>query len=129
MGRRRGLGRGLDALIPETAPQPTGLREAPLDAISPNPLQPRTHFDQAELQELAASIREVGLIQPLIVQAVAAEAGQAERYQLITGERRWRAARLAGLQRVPVVVKDVTPQEMLELALVENIQQIGRAHV
>lgn len=123
MGRRRGLGKGLDALIPETAPQPTGLREARLDAISPNPLQPRTHFDEAELQELAASIREVGLIQPLIVQAVAVESGQAERYQLITGERRWRASRLAGLERVPVVVKDVTPQEMLELALVENIQR------
>jgi len=123
MGRRRGLGKGLDALIPEATPQPTGLREAPLDAISPNPLQPRTHFDEAELQELAASIREVGLIQPLIVQAVAVEAGQAERYQLITGERRWRASRLAGLARAPVVVKDVTPQEMLELALVENIQR------
>ncbi|MGI6376237.1 MAG: ParB/RepB/Spo0J family partition protein [Anaerolineae bacterium] len=123
MGRRRALGRGLDALIPETPAQPGGLREASLDAIAPNPLQPRTHFDEAELQELAASIREMGLIQPLIVQAVPVEAGQAERYQLITGERRWRASRLAGLERVPVVVKDVTPQEMLELALVENIQR------
>ena len=123
MGRRRGLGRGLDALIPETPMQPSGLREASLDDISPNPLQPRSHFDEAELQELAASIREVGLIQPLIVQALPVEAGQPQRYQLITGERRWRASRLAGLARVSVVVTDVTPQEMLELALVENIQR------
>jgi len=123
MGRRRSLGRGLDALIPETPMQPSGLREASLDDISPNPLQPRSHFDEAELQELAASIREVGLIQPLIVQALPVEAGQPQRYQLITGERRWRASRLAGLARVSVVIKDVTPQEMLELALVENIQR------
>jgi ParB family chromosome partitioning protein len=87
MGRRRGLGRGLDALIPETPMQPSGLREASLDDISPNPLQPRSHFDEAELQELAASIREVGLIQPLIVQALPVEAGQPQRYQLITGWR------------------------------------------
>jgi len=123
MGRRRGLGRGLDALIPEAGPRPSGLREVALDAISPNPHQPRTHFDEAALQELAASIRQVGLIQPLIVQAVPTQAGQPEHYQLITGERRWRAARLAALERVPVVVKDVSPQEMLELALVENIQR------
>ncbi|MEN6480452.1 MAG: ParB/RepB/Spo0J family partition protein [Anaerolineales bacterium] len=123
MGRRRGLGRGLDALIPETAPQTDRLREVPLEAISPNPLQPRTHFAEDELQELAASIREVGLIQPLIVQLVSTEPGQAEHYRLITGERRWRAARLAGLTSVPVVVKDASPQEMLELALVENIQR------
>lgn len=123
MGRRRGLGRGLDALIPETTPQADRLREVPLEAISPNPMQPRTHFAEDELQELAASIREMGLIQPLIVQLAPTEPGQAERYRLITGERRWRAARMAGLTSVPVVVKDATPQEMLELALVENIQR------
>jgi ParB family chromosome partitioning protein len=95
-----------------------------IDAIVPNPHQPRSIFDQEALDELAASIREVGLIQPLIVQQVTAEdPGQPPRYQLITGERRWRAARLAGLQHVDVIVKDATPQEMLELALVENIQR------
>lgn len=120
---RRGLGKGLGALIPTGDPIP-GLRKVNIDAIVPNPHQPRSIFDQEALDELAASIREVGLIQPLIVQQVTAEdPGQPPRYQLITGERRWRAARLAGLQHVDVIVKDATPQEMLELALVENIQR------
>jgi ParB family chromosome partitioning protein len=122
--RRQGLGKGLDALIPQAEEGP-GLRKVSVDAIVPNPMQPRSIFDQESLQELAASIREVGLIQPLIVQRVQGmeDAAQAPRYQLITGERRWRAAQLAGLRHVEVVVKDVSPQEMLELALVENIQR------
>ena len=119
---RGGLGRGLEALIP-SSPATGGLRRVSLDAIAPNPHQPRSVFDAEALQELADSIREVGLIQPPIVQQVAGEPGTLPRYQLITGERRWRAARLAGLQHIDVIVKDATPQETLELALVENIQR------
>ena len=120
---RAGLGKGLGALIPGGVPAP-GLKRVSLDTIIPNPRQPRSVFDPQALEELAASIREVGLIQPLIVQQLpdSGEAGQA-RYQLITGERRLRAARLAGLQQVEVIVKEATPQQMLELALVENIQR------
>lgn len=117
--QKRGLGKGLGALIPPT-PMPTespGLRSVPVSRITPNPRQPRHSIDPAGLEELAASIREHGLIQPLIVTAAGAE------YQLIAGERRWAAARLAGLTEVPVLIKDATPQQMLELALVENIQR------
>ena len=115
---KRGLGRGLEALIPASAPRAReGLIEVEVDRIEPNPLQPRHSMDSQALQELADSIREHGLIQPLIV----TEAG--EGYQLIAGERRWAAARLAGLSRVPVIVKEATPREMLELALVENLQR------
>lgn len=122
--KRGGLGKGLEALIPAGRAVP-GLRKISVDAIVPNPLQPRSVFDPEALEELASSIREVGLIQPLIVQQMpdSEELSQPPRYQLITGERRWRAARLAGLQHVEVIVKDATPQEMLELALVENIQR------
>ncbi|MCD6520203.1 MAG: ParB/RepB/Spo0J family partition protein [Anaerolineae bacterium] len=120
---RRGLGKGLGALIPSGGSSP-GLRKVHIDAIVPNPHQPRSTFDQEALEELAASIREVGLIQPLIVQEIPAEdPTQPPRYQLITGERRWRAARLAGLEQVDVILKEATPQELLELALIENIQR------
>ncbi len=120
---RGGLGKGLDALIPTGEPTP-GLKKVSIDAIVPNPRQPRSVFDPEALQELANSIREVGLIQPLIVQPLPSQdVSQPMRYQLITGERRWRAARLAGLQHVDVIVKEATPQAMLELALVENIQR------
>ena len=118
MGRRSGLGRGLGALIPE-AEQPTGgVAQVPVLAITPNPMQPRTVVDPEALTELAASIREHGLIQPLIV----TQQGP-DRYQLIAGERRWQAARMAGLAQVPVIVKEATPQQALEIALVENIQR------
>jgi ParB family chromosome partitioning protein len=122
--RRQSLGKGLDALIP-VSDDLTGLRKISVDAIVPNPLQPRSVFDPEALRELADSIRELGLIQPLIVQRAPAteDAAQPPRYQIITGERRWRAAKLAGLRHVDVVVKDASPQEMLELALVENIQR------
>jgi ParB family chromosome partitioning protein len=121
---RTGLGKGLGALIPSEGSAP-GLKKVNVDAIIPNPHQPRSVFDPDALQELADSIREMGLIQPLIVQQIAGGEGitTAPRYQLITGERRWRAARLAGLQHVDVIVKDASPQEMLEMALVENIQR------
>jgi ParB family chromosome partitioning protein len=112
-GERRGLGKGLEALIPSAA----GVTEVPVGSIVPNPRQPRQALDPQALQELADSISEQGLVQPLVVT-------EAEgRYQLLVGERRWRAAQLAGLEVVPVVVREVTPQQMLELALVENIQR------
>jgi ParB family chromosome partitioning protein len=118
MAKKRGLGRGLGALIPVGETGPTDL---PVDAISPNPLQPRQKIAPEELEELAASIREHGLIQPLVVSQVSDT--EPQRYQLIAGERRLEAAKLAGLTRVPVIVREATPQEMLELALVENIQR------
>src|SRR5690348_7347374 len=100
---RRVLGRGLDALIPSAAP---GLREVEVDRIEPNPNQPRQRFDRAALQELADSIRTHGVVQPLVV----GDLGD-DRYRLIVGERRWQAARLAGLERVPVVIKDATDRQ------------------
>ncbi len=123
---KRGLGRGLDALIPMPEGEPAGLQLVPVDAIVPNPRQPRQAMDPEALQELANSIKEHGLIQPLIVSALAEgerEAALGLRYQLIAGERRLQAARLAGLAAVPVIVKEATPQESLELALVENVQR------
>ena len=120
MNKKFGLGKGLGALLPpsDEASAPGGLVDAPVRAIVPNPRQPRTQFDEQALRELADSIREHGLIQPLIVTRVGED-----QYALIAGERRWRAAQLAGLESVPVVVKDVAPQEMLEMALVENVQR------
>jgi ParB family chromosome partitioning protein len=119
--RRIGLGKGLDSLIPgadeEEMEVRQGVLEVPLAAISPNPHQPRSPIREQDLRELAASIEEHGIIQPLVVTEVA------DGYQLIAGERRWRAARVAGLSSVPVLVKDVAPSEMLELALVENLQR------
>lgn len=115
---RRGLGRGLDVLIPADAGPADGLLQVPTTQIEPNPLQPRTHLSESSLAELADSIREHGVIQPLIVTR-RPQGG----YQLIAGERRWRAAQLAELDQVPVIIKDVAPQGMLELALVENIQR------
>ncbi len=112
-GERRGLGKGLEALIPSAA----GVTEVAVESIVPNPRQPRQALDPQALQELADSISEQGLVQPLVV--TEAEGG----YQLLVGERRWRAAQLAGLEVVPVVVREATPQQMLELALVENLQR------
>jgi ParB family chromosome partitioning protein len=116
--KRRGLGKGLEALIPVASEPTGGGTQVPVSLITPNPMQPRTALDPEALEELAASIREHGLIQPLIV----TQQGP-ERYQLIAGERRWQAARMAGLDTVPVIVKEATPQQLLELALVENIQR------
>ncbi len=115
---KRGLGQGLEALIPAEEASSDGLQEVALDAIVPNPHQPRMPFRDQDIVELAASIQEHGIIQPLVVTR-----NSTGNYQLIAGERRWRASRLAGLLKVPVVIKDVAPQQMLELALVENIQR------
>jgi ParB family chromosome partitioning protein len=118
--RKSGLGKGLGALIPDAekeAAAAQGVVEVSLSAITPNPHQPRSPIRDQDLVELAASIEEHGIIQPLVVVSIP------DGYQLITGERRWRAARLAGLPTVPVLVKDVAPSEMLALALVENIQR------
>ena len=122
--RTRRLGKGLGALIPSVKAT-GGLLTVSIDAILPNPRQLRVSLDPDSLQDLADSIREVGLIQPLIVRHLPSSGGPTERprYELIAGERRWRAAELAGLQYVEVVVKEATPQQTLELALVENIQR------
>jgi ParB family chromosome partitioning protein len=120
MEKRPALGKGLSALIPD-APEPRASTiEADIDRISPNDFQPRAHVDDARLQELAQSIRANGVIQPIVVRKVG------DRFQIIAGERRWRAATLAGLLRVPVVVRDVAPgqeKSLLEMALIENIQR------
>lgn len=111
----RGLGRGLSAIIPNTA----GVDEVDIDLIVPNSHQPRFSMSDHDLEELAESIREHGVLQPLLVTTEGPGGG----YRLIAGERRLRASRMAGLSRVPVVIKDAAPHEMLELALVENIQR------
>ncbi len=114
---RGGMGRGLDSLFTPAAPA-SGVREVPTDSIQQNPRQPRTYFDEQALEELAASIREHGIIQPLIVSK-----RDEDRFELIAGERRWRAAQRAGLAQVPVIVRESTPQQLLELALIENVQR------
>ena len=121
---RRALGRGLDALLPAATP-PAGFADksvflCPVEKIAPQAGQPRQHFDEAELAELTASIREHGIIEPLVVRRIAKGA---DTFELIAGERRWRAAQRAGLKDVLVVVKDVSPKEAFELALVENVQR------
>lgn len=113
---RRALGKGLAQLLGEQFE--SSVSEVPIDLIAPNPLQPRQHFDQAEIEELANSIREVGLLQPLVVRPTP-EGG----YELIAGERRLRASRLAGLKTVPVLVRPSGDQASLELALIENLQR------
>jgi ParB family chromosome partitioning protein len=145
MSKRSALGKGLGALIPGSDDRPldeifpiadslagppteSSIREVPVEVIVPNPHQPRQQIDPETLRELAASIVEHGLIQPLIVSTavpdtVLDETGVQPQYTLIAGERRLRAAQQAGLATVPVIVKEATPQEMLELALVENIQR------
>lgn len=124
MPRRSGLGRGLDALIPGgEAPSFGNVSSIPVDQISPNPRQPRNRFDPQELAELAESIREHGIIQPLIVSY---DEGSGA-YILIAGERRLIAARQAGLENVPVLVREASDQERLELALIENVQRADLA--
>jgi ParB family chromosome partitioning protein len=116
---KQALGRGLKALIPDTPRARTGMAEIPVDRLQPNPNQPRDHFDEAGIEELAASIRRHGVLQPLLV----SEAGS-DRYVIITGERRWRAAQRAGVRRVPAVIRErLEDADQLELALVENLQR------
>lgn len=117
MARSFGLGRGLDALIPRAGEQ-FAQQEIPIDRVRRNPHQPRGDFGEAELAELAASIAEHGVLQPIVVRA-AVDGG----YEVIAGERRLRAARMAGLTQIPAVVRDSSSEELLELALVENVQR------
>lgn len=115
---KRGLGRGLSALIPNAAQDETGdAHEIPVDQIQPNPKQPRTDIDEDAIAELSHSIRKVGLLQPIIVRPYG------EGYQIIAGERRWRAAKAAGIERVPVRVLTADDTTALELALIENLQR------
>lgn len=112
---KRGLGRGLGALLSSTPTEADTLLEVGIDEVEPNPNQPRKTFDSEALEELTTSIRASGVIQPVIVRR------QGTGYQLVAGERRWRAARLAGLPRIPALLREVTDAESLELALVENL--------
>jgi ParB family transcriptional regulator, chromosome partitioning protein len=120
MSKRGGLGRGLSALIPGApeAGESTGLIDAPVNAIAPNPKQPRTKFDDETIAALAASIREVGILQPIVVR----RAGDG-RYELIAGERRLRAAKAAGLATVPIVLRESDDADLLREALIENIHR------
>lgn len=125
--KRRALGRGLDALLPATPAASASTSEAartaflcPIEKIFPQKGQPRQFFEDGPLQELAQSIREHGLIEPLVVRRAP---GQQDRFEIIAGERRWRASQLAGLHDVLVVVKDVSPTQAFELALIENLQR------
>jgi ParB family chromosome partitioning protein len=120
MDKRPALGKGLSALIPDEPDLRTSPTEVDIDRLSPNRFQPRAAVDDAKLEELTRSIVSHGVIQPIVVHKVG------DRFQIIAGERRWRAAKRAGLIRVPVVVKDVPPgrdQPLLEMALIENIQR------
>jgi len=124
---RKALGRGLGSLLPTRptaappAPAPDvpddGVQTAPVDSIDPNPLQPRRVFQSERLNELAQSIRANGIVQPLVVRR------SGDRFQLVAGERRWRAAKLAGLEQVPVVVREIPDDHLLEISLIENIQR------
>jgi ParB family chromosome partitioning protein len=117
--RKRGLGRGLDALLQPEGSAAPGLRLVPLDRLHPNRRQPRSHFDSEGLAELAESIRVQGIVQPLVVSAQ--DDGS---FTIVAGERRWRAARLAGVDEVPVMVRELSgDHELLEIALVENVQR------
>jgi len=122
---RRGLGRGLSALLDEVeAPAEPGQRaagvtEIPVETIKANPDQPRRHFDEAELEELAQSIREKGVLQPILVRP-AVFAGE---FQIVAGERRWRAAQRAGIRAIPALVRSLSDEEVLEIAIVENVQR------
>lgn len=118
MGKSR-LGKGIAALLPEPQDRQRGITEVPVNSIDPNPLQPRRSFPEAGLAELASSLRQVGMLQPVVVTR-----GEPGRYVLLAGERRWRAARLAGLAAVPAVVRDTAgDSELLALALIENLQR------
>ncbi|HPD91520.1 MAG: ParB/RepB/Spo0J family partition protein [Rhodobacter sp.] len=132
---RRGLGRGLSALmadigvdagvndpVSEAPQQRAGLQNLPIEAIRANPDQPRRAFDERALEELSQSIREKGIVQPLVVRPVATEPGK---FEIVAGERRWRAAQLARLGEVPVLIRAFSDQEVLEVAIIENIQREG----
>jgi ParB family transcriptional regulator, chromosome partitioning protein len=118
--KRKALGKGLSALLPDPDPAPAAVdasAEVPTEALEPNPVQPRSAMNASRLDELAASLQESGMVQPILVRRVG------ERFQIIAGERRWRAAQQIGLATVPVTVREVPDDRLLELALVENIQR------
>jgi len=123
VARRSGLGKGLGALIPTevVGDRSSALREVPIGSITPNPRQPRVSFDEESMATLTASIKELGIIQPVLVRQIGSEV--ADEYQLIAGERRWRAARRAGLQTIPVLVQTADESNSLEQALVENLHR------
>lgn len=114
--KRKALGKGLDVLLPQQSSL-SSLISVEIDEIQPNPMQPRIEFESGKLDELVASIREKGILQPIVLRR--ANSG----YEIVAGERRWRAAQKAGLHRIPAIVQDVSDQEMVELALIENIQR------
>lgn len=119
MTTRRALGRGLSALLSDSPPQGSEeLQEVDVDLIEPNPDQPRTNFSEAKLDELAQSIRSNGIVQPMLLRRISSG-----RYQIVAGERRWRAAQRAGLHKVPAVIRNISDDKLLELALIENIQR------
>ncbi|MBI3706085.1 MAG: ParB/RepB/Spo0J family partition protein [Proteobacteria bacterium] len=123
--KRKQLGRGLGALFGEHASEPTavtlrGVRQVPIGQIRPNRLQPRKHFDDEQLAELARSIREQGVLQPVLLRR---DAEHSSHFELVAGERRWRAAQLAQLHEIPAIVKDLSDREALEVALIENLQR------
>ena len=123
MIKMKGLGRGLDALLSGSdKPQGDEQRNLPVERLKPGKYQPRTHMDQDSLAELAASIRAQGIMQPILVRAIDSTPG-AERYEIVAGERRWRAAQLAGLAEVPVLVRSIPDEQALAMALIENIQR------
>ncbi|HET8900907.1 MAG TPA: ParB/RepB/Spo0J family partition protein [Holophagaceae bacterium] len=115
--KRPALGRGLTALMSQMAPEDATQRELPVGSLAPNRQQPRTYFDEAAIAELADSLRQHGMMQPIVVRKVG------ERFEIIAGERRWRAAKKANLATVPVIIKEVPDDRLLEFALVENIQR------
>lgn len=116
MSRRRGMGRGLAAILPESAAEAPELRQVPVELIRPNPDQPRRGFDEATIRGLAESVAAAGIVQPLILRPLADGT-----YELVAGERRWRAAREAGLAEVPAVVRDQDAGQRLQTALIENM--------
>lgn len=114
---KKGLGKGLGALIEENVQEEAGIREVKLNEIEPNIGQPRKKFDDDKLLQLAESIKEHGIVQPIIVRK------EKDIYRIVAGERRWRAARLAGLEQVPVIIKEISNRQVMEIALIENIQR------
>ena len=114
---KKGLGKGLGALIASDAIEDTGLKELKINEIEPNVDQPRKHFDDDKLLQLSESIKQHGIVQPIIVKK------ENNTFRIVAGERRWRAARLAGLTTVPVIIKDISSREVMEIALIENLQR------
>ena len=131
MAMMRGLGKGLDTMIPDNTAKKEVKKNLPVEKkeekgvetlvkitkVEPNRSQPRKNFDEDALQELADSIKQFGVIQPILVQ------DRQDHYEIIAGERRWRAAKMAGLKEVPVIIRDYTEQEIVEISLIENIQR------